>query len=89
MPAPQPGTSARAAIDEFTRHLAEQGFANSTRRIRKHFLDEYLHHALQVADLADVTAGELMEPARVTAWLVDAIAHVAGAPCCPGGGAPP
>jgi hypothetical protein len=74
MPAPQSGTSARAAIDEFTRHLAEQGFASSTRRIRKHFLDEYLHHALLAADVADVTAGELMEPARVTAWLEDAAA---------------
>jgi hypothetical protein len=74
MPATQSGTSARAAIDEFTRHLAEQGFASSTRRIRKHFLDEYLHHALHAVDAADITAGELMEPARVTAWLEDAAA---------------
>lgn len=74
MPAPQPGTSARAAIDDFIRHLADQGFASSTRRIRKHFLDEYLHHALLAADASDITAGELMEPARATAWLDDAAA---------------
>jgi hypothetical protein len=74
MPAAQADTPARAAIDDFVRHLGEQGFAGSTRRIRKHFLDEYLRHALHAADAVDITAGELMEPARADAWLEDAAA---------------
>ena len=74
MPAPQADTHARAAIDDFARHLAGQGFAASTRRIRRHFLDEYLHHALQAADAVDITVGELMAPERTAAWLEDAAA---------------
>jgi hypothetical protein len=74
MPASDADTSAPAAIDEFIRHLAEQGFAPATRRLRRHFLNEYLHHALNAADAADLTAGELMEPARAAAWLEDAAA---------------
>jgi hypothetical protein len=74
MPAPQADTPARAAIDDFARHLAEQGFAASTRRVRRHFIDEYLHHALQAADAVDITVGELMEPGRTAAWLEDAAA---------------
>jgi hypothetical protein len=82
MPAPQADTPARAAIDDFARHLAEQGFAAATRRIRRHFLDEYLHHAQRAAadarnaddPVEDITVGELMEPARAAAWLEDAAA---------------
>ncbi len=38
-------TSASEAMDGFARHLADRQFASSTRRIRRHFLDEYLQHA--------------------------------------------
>jgi len=72
MPVLDARTSARAAIDEFIRHLADRDFAVSTRRIRKHFLDEYLFHAQQVADTTGLTVRELMEPARADAWFADA-----------------
>jgi hypothetical protein len=52
MPASRADTPAQTAIDEFVRHLGEQGFAASTRRIRKHFLDEYLRHAAWLEDAA-------------------------------------
>ena len=64
--------SARDAVDDFIRHLADGGFAVITRRIRRHFLSEYLHHAQQAADAIDITVGELMDPARADAWLSDA-----------------
>lgn len=72
MPDVGAGTSARDAIDAFVRHLEERGFAASTRRIRKHFLEEYLSHALRAAKTHDMTAGELLDPARTEAWLSDA-----------------
>jgi hypothetical protein len=74
MPAPGAHTSARAAIDDFIRHLADRQFSVTTRRIRGHFLSEYLHHAQQAADTAELTVEELMEPARADAWLADAAA---------------
>ena len=74
MPTLDARTSARAAIDAFTRHLADRGFAVSTRRIRRHFLDEYLQHALRAAGTAEMTAQELMAPARTDAWFADAAA---------------
>lgn len=73
MPAPHARASARAAIDDFIRHLADGQFSATTRRIRRHFLGEYLHHAQQAAD-TELTVGELMEPARADAWLSDAAA---------------
>jgi len=66
--------SAIEAIDGFTRHLAEQGYATSTRRIRRHFLMEYLRHAEQATDAVGISLGELMDPARADAWLADAAA---------------
>jgi len=72
MPVPDARTSARGAIDDFIRHLADAQFAVTTRRVRSHFLDEYLRHAQQAAGSADITVGELMEPARTDAWLADA-----------------
>src|SRR6202034_1215803 len=74
MPAPDASTSARAAIDEFMGDLAGRGFAFSTRRIRKHYLDEYLGHAQRAADTGALTVGELMQPARADAWLAAAAA---------------
>jgi len=67
-------TSASAAIDDFIRHLADRQFASTTRRIRRHFLDEYLQHVQQAAGTVQVTVGELMDPARADAWLSDAAA---------------
>jgi hypothetical protein len=66
------GTPARDAIDAFLQDLADRGSAASTRRIRGHFLDEYLRHALRAAGKPEMTVGELLEPARADAWLSDA-----------------
>jgi len=74
MAIPKPHTPAGDAIDEFIRYLADCQFAVSTRRIRRHFLNEYLRHALQSADTAAMTVGELVDPARADAWLADAAA---------------
>jgi hypothetical protein len=74
MAAPDGGTPARNAIDRFIRDLDERQFAGATQRIRRHFLDEYLCHALQAAGASEITVRELMEPARADAWLSDAAA---------------
>ena len=74
MPTLNPRTTARDAIDDFLRHLAGRRLAVTTRRIRGHFLDEYLHHAQQAAGTIEVTAAELLDPARADAWLADAAA---------------
>ena len=60
------------AINGFIRHLASRDFSITTRRIRRHFLDEYLQHVQEAAGTVDISAGELMEPARAAAWLADA-----------------
>jgi len=70
----QSSRSASGAIDDFIRHLASRHFAGTTRRIRRHFLEEYLQHAQQAAGTVQTTVGELMEPARADAWLTDAAA---------------
>lgn len=72
MPVPDASASARSAIDDFIRHLADCQFAVSTRRIRRHFLLEYLRHALQAASAFDMTAADLMTAARAEEWLADA-----------------
>ncbi len=59
-------------MDDFIRNLADGHFAIITRRIRRHFLSEYLHHAQQAIGAIDITVGELMDPARADAWLSDA-----------------
>ena len=74
MPGGEAGTPASNAIDDFVRYLSDRQFASSTRRIRRHFLDEYLQHARQAAGTTQMTAGELMDPARAEAWLTDAAA---------------
>ena len=60
------------AINDFIRHLASRDFSITTRRIRRHFLDEYLQHVQEAAGTVDISVGELMEPARAAAWLADA-----------------
>jgi site-specific recombinase XerD len=64
---------ARDAIDEFLRHLADRDLSASTRRIRKTFLNEYFRHAQQAAGAEkQLTARELLDGERATAWLADA-----------------
>ena len=72
MPGLDARTPASEAIDDFIRHLSDRQFASSTRRIRRHFLEEYLQHAQQAAGSGQLTAGELMDPGRAAAWLADA-----------------
>ena len=74
MPARGARSSARDAVDDFIRHLADRQFAATTQRIRRHFLDEYLQHAQQAAGTVGITTGELLDPARADAWLSDAAA---------------
>jgi hypothetical protein len=74
MPTLTARTTARGAIDDFLRHLAERRLAVTTRRIRGHFLEEFLQHAQQAAGPGRITAAELLEPARADAWLADAAA---------------
>src|SRR3984957_20096877 len=86
MPAPDASTPARDAVDAFVQHLADRGLSATTRRIRKTYLGEYLRHAEQAAaDRAGaddggnagqrpLTAGDLMDAGRATAWLADAAA---------------
>jgi hypothetical protein len=88
MSVPDASTPARDAIDAFIQHLADRGLSATTRRIRKTYLSEYLHHAQQ-ADAASregdpdtpetdggerrrLTAGDLMDGGRAAAWLADA-----------------
>ena len=72
MATPGDRRSARDAIDDFIRHLADCQFADTTQRIRRHFLDEYLEHAEQAVGAIDIAVGELMDPARAEAWFFDA-----------------
>ena len=73
MPVPD-ASSASGAVDDFIRHLASRQFSSTTRRIRRHFLDEYMRHAQDAAGTIQITVGELMNPARADAWLSDAAA---------------
>jgi hypothetical protein len=66
--------AASGAIDDFIRHLADQDYAASTRRIRRHFLKEYLRHAENATDAVGISVAELMDPVRADAWLADAAA---------------
>jgi hypothetical protein len=68
------GTPAGEALNAFSRHLASRQFAAVTQRIRRHFLDEFVAHAQQAAGRNQLTAGELLDPARADAWLADAAA---------------
>jgi hypothetical protein len=74
MPALGARTPAGEAVDAFISHLASLQFAVTTRRIRRHFLEEFLNHAVAAAGTADITVGELLDPARADAWLSDAAA---------------
>jgi hypothetical protein len=85
-PAPDASTPARDAIDAFLQHLADRDLSATTRRIRKTYLNEYLHHAQQAAaahaedagaedaERRPLTARDLMDGERTAAWLADAAA---------------
>ena len=66
--------SASDAIGDFIRFLTTRRFGDTTLRIRRHFLDEYLDHVQQAEQTITVSAAELMDPARAEAWLADAAA---------------
>jgi len=74
MPGRNAGSSARAAVSDFIRYLADRQFADVTQRLRRHFLEEYLSHAQQAAGKTSITIGELLDSARADAWLTDAAA---------------
>jgi len=74
MSVPGTGSPASGAVDDFIRDLASRQFSSTTRRIRRHFLDEYLQHAQQAAGTIQITVSELMDPAHAGAWLSDAAA---------------
>ncbi len=67
-------TPAGEALAAFSSHLAGLRFSATTQRIRRHFLDEFLEHARQASGETEITAGELLDPARADAWLADAAA---------------
>ncbi|HEX3924810.1 MAG TPA: hypothetical protein VHY31_21165 [Streptosporangiaceae bacterium] len=75
MPVPDARSRGSSALDDFISHLAGGQFSSTTRRIRRHFLEEYLQHAQAAAGTtSQITVGELMDPARADAWLSDAAA---------------
>src|ERR1700687_4661154 len=74
MPVPDAHSPASGAVHDFICDLANRQFSSTTRRIRRHFLDEYLQHAQEAAGTIQITAGELMDPAHAGAWLSDAAA---------------
>lgn len=67
------GMAGPEAVSAFLRDLARRGMAAGTRRIRGHFLEEFLQHAEEAAG-GPVTAADLLDPARADAWLDDAAA---------------
>jgi site-specific recombinase XerC len=66
--------SASDAIDDFIRYLSTRQFGDTTLRIRRHYLCEYLEHAQHAGHSIAVPASQLMDPARAEAWLADAAA---------------
>ena len=74
MPVPDARTPARGAVNDFIRYLASRQLSSTTRRIRRHFLDEYLEHAEKAAGKTQLTVGDLMDPERADKWLSAAAA---------------
>jgi hypothetical protein len=71
---PSSDSPAQDSIGAFIQSLADRQFAASTRRIRRHFLNEYLRYAMEQAQTASMTAGELMRTRRAQEWLAAAAA---------------
>jgi integrase len=72
MAAAKDGGPARKAVSDFIGHLASREYSAVTQRLRRHYLEEYLHHTEQAAGKTGITVGQLMDPARADAWLADA-----------------
>lgn len=68
-------TTAQTAIADFLAHLHERNYAFGTRRLRGHYLTEFLEHALNTPGTPpDLSAADLMELERADAWLAAAAA---------------
>ncbi|MFE9826801.1 hypothetical protein ACFYSH_32560 [Streptomyces sp. NPDC005791] len=65
---------ARAAIGHFLDALEARGHVHETRRLRAHFLNEYLDHVLGEAKTTTLGVDELMDVAPAEAWLAAAAA---------------
>ncbi|MFJ8863762.1 hypothetical protein ACIRD8_35795 [Streptomyces sp. NPDC102451] len=65
---------ASTAIGHFLDVLEARGYMHGTRRLRAHFLNEYLEHALSEEQSTTLPVDELMDPARADAWLAAAAA---------------
>ncbi|TXS19692.1 MULTISPECIES: hypothetical protein [unclassified Streptomyces] len=65
---------ALAAIGDFLGSLEVRGYVHETRRLRAHFLNEYLEHALGKGQTSALSIDELMDPSRADAWLAAAAA---------------
>lgn len=63
---------ASTAISHFLETLGARGYAYETRRLRAHFLNEYLEHALGEQQTTTLPTDELMDLARAEAWLAAA-----------------
>ncbi|WP_406152190.1 hypothetical protein [Streptomyces sp. NBC_01012] len=61
-------------IRHFLDALEARGHVRETRRLRAHFLDEYLDHVLGEAKTTTLDVDELMDFARAEAWLAAAAA---------------
>lgn len=68
------GRDARAAVDEYLDALRRRGYAPATTRLRAGLLAEFLDHALDTAGAAALSAGQLLDPDRASAWLEAAAA---------------
>jgi integrase len=68
------GQDARAAVDAYLDALRRGGYAPATRRLRAGLLGEFLDHALDAAGTAALSAGQLLDPERASAWLEAAAA---------------
>ncbi|MFJ2297029.1 hypothetical protein ACIOG7_36100 [Streptomyces sp. NPDC087894] len=65
---------ASTAIGHFLGALEARGYMYGTRRLRAHFLNEYLEHALGEEQSTALHVDELMELTRAEAWLAAAAA---------------
>lgn len=63
---------ASVAISRFLEALEARGYAYETRRLRAHFLNEYLEHALGEQQTTTLPIDELMDLTRAVAWLAAA-----------------
>jgi integrase len=65
----RPAVDAFTAISRFADALEARGYMYATRRLRAHFLNEYLEHALGEEKATALPVDELMDLTRADAWL--------------------